>query len=74
VNRGELDLAQRLDEDLLRLSRQRNDSGGLVLGHTSFGVSLFYAGRHAASRSHLEEAIAQYDPISVRSQGKLKRA
>jgi predicted ATPase len=67
VNRGELDLAQRLDEDLLRLSRQRNDSGGLVLGHTSFGVSLFYAGRHAASRSHLEEAIAQYDPISHRS-------
>ena len=27
--RGELDLALRLDEDLLRLSRQRNDSGGL---------------------------------------------
>ena len=33
VYRGELDLAQRLDEDLLRLSRQRNDSAGLVLGH-----------------------------------------
>ena len=32
--RGEFDLAQRLDEDLLRLSRQRNDSAGLVLGHT----------------------------------------
>jgi hypothetical protein len=29
ANRGELDLAQRLDEDLLRLSRQRNDSAGL---------------------------------------------
>jgi predicted ATPase len=64
VNRGELDLAQRLDEDLLSLSRQRNDSGGLVLGHTSFGVGLFYVGRHAVSRSHLEAAIAQYDPIS----------
>jgi predicted ATPase len=66
VNRGELDLAQRLDEDLLRLSSQRNDSGGLVLGHISFGVGLFYVGRHAVSRSHLEEAIAQYDPISHR--------
>jgi len=33
--RGEFDLAQRLDEDLLRLSRQRNDSAGLVFGHTS---------------------------------------
>ena len=30
--RGELDLAQRLDEELLRLSRERNDSTGLVLG------------------------------------------
>jgi predicted ATPase len=28
---GELDLAQRLDEDLLRLSRQRSDSAGRVL-------------------------------------------
>jgi predicted ATPase len=33
--RGELDLAQRLDEDLLRLSGQRDDSAGLVLGHHS---------------------------------------
>ena len=37
VFRGELDLALRLDEDLLRLSRQRNDSAGLVLGHPSSG-------------------------------------
>ena len=38
--RGEFDLALRLDEDLLRLSRQRNDSGGLVLGHLSSGRNL----------------------------------
>jgi len=37
MGRGELDQAQRLDEDLLRLSRQRNDIGGLVLGHLSSG-------------------------------------
>jgi predicted ATPase len=36
-HRGELDQAQRLDEDLLRLSRQRNDSAGLILGHLSAG-------------------------------------
>jgi hypothetical protein len=62
--RGELDLAQRLDEDLLRLSRQRNDSAGLVLGHYSSGRTLMFAGRFASSRSHLEEALALYDPIS----------
>jgi predicted ATPase len=31
--RGEFGLATRLDEDLLHLSRHRNDSAGLVLGH-----------------------------------------
>jgi hypothetical protein len=61
--RGEPDLAQRLDEDLLRLSRQRNDSAGLVLGHQSSGRNL----RFALSRSHLEEVLALYNPDSHRS-------
>jgi class 3 adenylate cyclase/predicted ATPase len=62
--RGEFDLAQRLDEDLLRLSRQRDDSAGLVLAHYSSGGNLMVGGRFASSRSHLEEAVALYDPIS----------
>ena len=61
---GELDLALRLDEDLLRLSRQRNDSVALVLGHTTSGVNLLEAGRFASSRSHLEGALALCDTIS----------
>jgi class 3 adenylate cyclase/predicted ATPase len=65
--RGELDLAMRLDEDLLRLSRQRNDSGGLVLGHQSYGSSQMLAGRFALSRSLLEAGLALYDPNSHRS-------
>jgi predicted ATPase len=64
--RGEFDLALRWAEDLLRLSRQRNDSAGLVLGHASCGRNLMFAGKFAASRSHLEEALALYDPISHR--------
>ena len=67
VFRGELDLAQRLDEDLLRLSRQRNNSTGLVLGHISSGQTLLFAGGFASSRSHFEEALALYDPILCRS-------
>src|SRR5260370_27153203 len=54
----------RLDEDLLHLSRQRNDSAGLVLGHASSGMNLMFAGKFASSRSHLEEALALYDPLS----------
>ena len=65
--RGELDLAQRSDEDLLRLSRQRNDSSGLVLGHPSSGRRLMHAGKFASSRSDLEEVLALYDPIWHRS-------
>jgi predicted ATPase len=65
--RGELDLAQRLDEDLLRLSRQNSDSAGLVLGHASAGRNLLFAGRFASSRSHLEEVFARYDPNSHHS-------
>ena len=64
--RGEFDLALRLDEDLLRLSRQRNDSIGLVLGHLSSGRTLMYAGRLDSSRSHLEALLAIYDPLSHR--------
>jgi len=67
VHRGELDLAQRVDEDLLRLSRQRNDSAGLVLAHYASGRTLFYGGRFASSRSHLEEALTVYNPIFHRS-------
>jgi DNA-binding winged helix-turn-helix (wHTH) protein len=62
--RGELDLALRSDEDLLRQSRQRADSAGLVVGHGSCGLSLLVASRFGSCRSHIEEALALYDPIS----------
>jgi predicted ATPase len=45
------------------LSGQRNDSGGLVLGHLSSGINLMLSGRFPPSRSHLEEALTLYDPI-----------
>jgi class 3 adenylate cyclase/predicted ATPase len=64
---GELDVAVRLDEDLLRLSFQLNDSAGLVLGHFSSGRTLTLCGRFASSRSHLEEVLALYDPLFHRS-------
>jgi predicted ATPase len=65
--RGELDLALRMDEDFLHLSRQRNDSAGLVLGHESSGRNLMFVGRFASARSHLEKVLSLYDPISHRS-------
>jgi class 3 adenylate cyclase/predicted ATPase len=66
VVRAEFDLAQRFDENLLRLGHQRNDPVGRVLGHHSSGRTLFYRGRFASSRSHQEEALTLYDAISQR--------
>jgi predicted ATPase len=65
--RGELDLARRLNEDLIRLSRQHNDSAGVVLGHFSSGQSLELAGHFASSRSHLEKALSLYDSMAQQS-------
>jgi class 3 adenylate cyclase/predicted ATPase len=65
--RGELDLALRSDENLVSLSRQRNDANGLILGRLALGRDLLFAGRFAASRSPLEDVVALYDPISHHS-------
>jgi len=62
--RGQFDLALRMDKDLLRLSRQRNDPARLVLAHYSSGRTLMFTGRLLASRAHLEEALALYDKVS----------
>ena len=67
AHRGELDVALRLDQDLLRLSRRRNDSAGLVMGHYSAGRNLMWVGSFASSRSHLETVLALYDPNSHHS-------
>jgi class 3 adenylate cyclase/predicted ATPase len=69
VYRGEMDLAMRLDEDLLRVSRQRNDSRGLILSYQSCGTGHMLRGRFALSRSHLEAALSLYDPNSHHSLG-----
>jgi class 3 adenylate cyclase/predicted ATPase len=65
--RGEFEWAMVLDEDLLRLSFERNDCAGLVLGHLASGRNLLMVGRLALSRSHLEEALALYDATSHRA-------
>ena len=60
-------MARHLNEDLLRLSRERSDPAGIVLGHDCSGRDLLLAGKFASSRSHLEEVLALYDPIAHRS-------
>jgi class 3 adenylate cyclase/predicted ATPase len=59
--RGELNVAHRLDQELLSLSRRRNDPAGLVLAHQSLGRNSMFAGSLASSRAHLEEVLALCD-------------
>jgi predicted ATPase len=68
--RGELDVALRLDQELLHQSLGRNASGGLVMGHISSGRNLMHVGRFASSRTHLEAVLALYNPSSHRSLGR----
>ena len=55
--RGELDVAQRLSEDLLRLGVARNDTTGLVLGHLSCGRNLGTCGRFAVHGHILKKCL-----------------
>src|SRR5260370_6420427 len=64
-----MDLALRLDEDLLQVSRQRNDSRGLVLSHQSCGTGYGLRARFALSRSFLETVLSCYDPQSHHALG-----
>jgi hypothetical protein len=63
--RGELDLALRLVEEMLGLSRQRNDSSGIFGGLFLAGQHLMFSGKFAASRLHLEEALALEEAVKV---------
>jgi class 3 adenylate cyclase/tetratricopeptide (TPR) repeat protein len=68
-NRGELDLAMRLDENLLRLSLERKNSAALAIAHRSAGRTFWLAGKFVPSRSHLEAWLAadQIGSLSDRS-------
>ena len=64
VYRGEVSLALRTGYELLRVSRERNDATGVILGHSSLGRDQMIAGRFAESRSHLEEFFRLSDRVS----------
>lgn len=51
-----------LGEQLLQLAEQLEDPTLTVEGHYVLGVSLFYVGAFEASRRHLDQAVAHYDP------------
>jgi class 3 adenylate cyclase/predicted ATPase len=62
TNRGELDLAQRIAEDLLRRSQQRADRRNLILAHFCLGTTFLPKGEFTAARLNLGEVNRLYAP------------
>jgi DNA-binding SARP family transcriptional activator/tetratricopeptide (TPR) repeat protein len=62
VVRGELHQAHKIGEQSLQLAQRMQDADLLVEGHTAMGLLLQYLGQFRASVTHLEQALALYDP------------
>jgi predicted ATPase len=62
ANRGDIDLGQRLAEDLLHRSQQHDRGSGLILARLCLGATLMGRGEFALSRQHLREVDWLYVP------------
>jgi predicted ATPase len=67
LNRGELQTARELGEQLLRLAQSAQDPLLLLEAHSAPGVTLFWLGELARARAHLEQSIALYERQQDRS-------
>jgi predicted ATPase len=67
--RGELPTARELAEELLSLAQTVQDSALLLQAHVALGTALLHLGELVASREHLEQAIALYNPQQHYSHG-----
>jgi DNA-binding SARP family transcriptional activator/predicted ATPase len=64
---AELDRALELGRRILELAESEGDPLLVVEGHYVLGVTTFWRGELAASREHLEQAIARYRPEDHRA-------
>lgn len=60
--RSELEVSCAYAEQMLRLAEMSGESGMFLEGHFALGDSLFWLGRLAESKEHLDQAHSLYDP------------
>ena len=65
--RGETQTAYELAERLLSLAKGVQDTDLLLQAHLALGNTLYYRGEPLPARTHLEQAIALYQPQRYRS-------
>jgi predicted ATPase len=66
-NRGDVQTASQLGEQLFRLAQAQPDPVHLLLAHQQLGMVLFQRGEPAAARTHQAQALALYDPQAHRA-------
>ena len=67
LNRGDLQTASQLGEQLLRLAQAQPDPALRLLAHRQLGTILFNRGEPAAAQTHHTQALALYDPQAHRA-------
>jgi class 3 adenylate cyclase/predicted ATPase len=60
--RGPLRLAREIAAELLQRGEDGADAAITMMGHRLSGLPCFYFGEFLASRAHLEQALARFDP------------
>ena len=65
--RGDIQTASQLGEQLLRLAQTQPDAAPLLLAHYALGNVVFLRGEPAVARTHLSQALALYDPQAHRA-------
>jgi class 3 adenylate cyclase/predicted ATPase len=64
--RGQLQRAYEVGEELLGVARQRQDPVLCVEAHRALGISLFWRGEFGPAHTHMQHALARYDPQQMR--------
>ena len=67
LNRGDLQTATQLGEQLLRLAQAQPDPALRLLAHYQLGNVLFWRGEPAVAQTHHTQALALYDPQAHRA-------
>jgi class 3 adenylate cyclase/predicted ATPase len=68
IMRGDLQTSRDLDEQLLRLAQQMQDTPLLIEAHWALGTTLCFLGEIVPARAHLEQSITLYDAQPPRAQ------
>ncbi|MGH6912469.1 MAG: AAA family ATPase, partial [Geminicoccales bacterium] len=60
--RGELTVAHEVGQEMVRLAERQQDTASLLIAHRTLGTNLFWLGRPAPALTHIDQALALYDP------------